>query len=68
MWSNYSLCQRTCDERTGDFNDTRCDVITSGCVCPDGEYTDVNGDCVTDAVCDKCYVNGTLVDVSCFVF
>ena len=64
MWSNNSLCQQTCDDRNGYFNATVCDVISGGCVCADGEYTDVNGDCVTDDICDKCYVNGTLVDVS----
>ena len=66
VWSNTSLCQRTCTERFGDFNDTLCTIESEGCVCEADLYLDETGTCVNTSECDKCYVNGTEWIVSPF--
>lgn len=57
IWSNYSLCQRTCETRDKNIDDL-CNKIEPGCVCPAGLYME-NNKCVNITECQKCVINGT---------
>lgn len=57
VWTNYSLCQRTCATRDKNI-DEECSKIEPGCVCPMGLYMEANK-CVNITECQKCVINGT---------
>lgn len=62
VWTNYSLCQRTCATRDKNI-DEECSKIEPGCVCPMGLYMEANK-CVNITECQKCVINGTEYQVS----
>lgn len=62
VWSNYSLCQRTCATRDKNI-DEECSKIEPGCACPEGLYMEANK-CVNITECQKCVINGTEYQVS----
>ena len=62
VWSNYSLCQRTCETRDKNI-DAECSQNVPGCVCPEGLYMEAEK-CVNITECQKCVVNGTVYQVN----